>query len=134
MEFFTLRKADVTVIEMMPAFGKDLDVVSKSTFHELLIKHPVNMHLGTALQKVNPHSFVAAKDGVTQEYPFDYGFICMGLVPAIPKDNPFETYAREHGIPFDNIGNSRKTGQIMHGTESGRNIINTIDAMGGFDL
>ena len=134
MEFFTLRKADVTVIEMMPAFGKDLDVVSKSTFHELLIKHPVNMHLGTALQKVNPHSFVAAKDGITQEYPFDYGFICMGLVPAIPKDNPFETYAREHGIPFDNIGNSRKTGQIMHGTESGRNIINTIDAMGGFDL
>ena len=92
------------------------------------------MHLGTALQKVNPHSFVAAKDGVTQEYPFDYGFICMGLVPAIPKDNPFETYAREHGIPFDNIGNSRKTGQIMHGTESGRTIINTIDAMGGFDL
>uniref|UniRef100_UPI004026FE06 FAD-dependent oxidoreductase n=1 Tax=Megasphaera micronuciformis TaxID=187326 RepID=UPI004026FE06 len=88
MEFFTLRKADVTVIEMMPAFGKDLDVVSKSTFHELLIKHPVNMHLGTALQKVNPHSFVAAKDGVTQEYPLDYGFICMGLVPAIPKDNP----------------------------------------------
>ena len=51
----------------------------------------------------------------------------MGLVPAIPKDNPFETYAREHGIPFDNIGNSRKTGQIMHGTESGRNIINTIE-------
>ena len=54
MEFFTLRKADVTVIEMMPAFGKDLDVVSKSTFHELLIKHPVNMHFGYGPTKGQP--------------------------------------------------------------------------------
>ena len=134
MEFFALRKAHVTVIEMMPAFGKDLDVVSKSTFKDLLATHPVDMHLGTALQKVCPDKFVAAKDGTESEYPFDFGFICMGLVPDIPKDNPFETYARKKGIPFNNIGNSRKTGQIMHGTELGRDIINTIDAIGGFDL
>ena len=133
MEFFALRKAHVTVIEMMPSFGKDLDVVSKSTFKELLKTHPVDMHLGTALQKACPDKFVAAKDGVAADYPFDYGFICMGLVPDIPSDNPFETYADEKGIPFCNFGNSRKTGQIMHGTELGRDILQTIDSVGGFD-
>ncbi|ERT58018.1 FAD-dependent oxidoreductase [Megasphaera vaginalis (ex Srinivasan et al. 2021)] len=133
MEFFALRKARVTMIEMMPSFGKDADVVSKQTFKELLATHPVAMHLGTSLQKVLPHTFIASKDGQEAAYPFDYGFICMGLVPDIPSDDPFRTYATEHGIPFDNIGNSRKTGQIIHGVESGRSILQTIDMIGGFD-
>ena len=133
MEFFTLRKADVAMIEMMPSFGKDADIVSKSTFKELLATHPVDMHLGTSLQKVCPDKFVASHNGETAEYPFDYGFICMGLVPDIPADDPFRTYAAEHDIPFCNYGNSLKTGQIIHGTEIGRNIVNTIDMIGGFD-
>lgn len=133
MEFFTLRKAHVTMIEMMPSFGKDADIVSKSTFKELLEKHPVDMHLGTALQKVCADKFIASHDGQTEEYPFDYGFICMGLVPDIPEGNPFQTYAAEQGIPFCNLGNSRKTGQIIHGTELGRNVLSTIDRIGGFD-
>lgn len=132
-EFFTLRDADVSMIEMMPSYGKDADIVSKSTFKELFEKHPVAMHLGTALQKVCPDKFIAARNGESAEYPFDYGFICMGLVPDIPKDNPFQTYAEEQGIPFCNLGNSKKTGQIIHGTEDGRNIIHTIDMIGGFD-
>lgn len=133
MEFFTLRKAHVTMIEMMPSFGKDADVVSKSTFKELLATHPVDMHLGTALQKVCPNKFIASHDGHLAEYPFDYGFICMGLIPDIPAEDPFKTYAEEQGIPFCNLGNSRKTGQIIHGTEAGRNILHTIDMIGGFD-
>lgn len=133
MEFFTLRKADVAMIEMMPSFGKDADIVSKSTFKELLATHPVDMHLGTALQKVCPDKFIASHNGESSEYPFDYGFICMGLVPDIPADDPFKTYAEEQGIPFCNFGNSRKTGQIIHGTELGRNIVATIDMIGGFD-
>lgn len=133
MEFFTLRKAHVAMIEMMPSFGKDADIVSKSTFKELLATHPVDMHLGTALQKVCPDKFIAAKDGVSAEYPFDYGFICMGLIPDIPADDPFKTYADEKGIPFQNFGNSLKTGQIIHGTEIGRNIVHTLDMMGAFD-
>lgn len=133
MEFFTLRKADVAMIEMMPSFGKDADIVSKSTFKELLATHPVDMHLGTALQKVCPDKFIASHNGESAEYPFDYGFICMGLVPDIPADDPFKTYAEEQGIPFCNLGNSRKTGQIIHGTELGRNIVATIDMIGGFD-
>ena len=133
MEFFTLRKADVAMIEMMPSFGKDADIVSKSTFKELLATHPVDMHLGTSLQKVCPDKFVASHNGETAEYPFDYGFICMGLVPDIPADYPFRAYAAEHDIPFCNYGNSLKTGQIIHGTEIGRNIVNTIDMIGGFD-
>ena len=133
MEFFTLRKADVAMIEMMPSFGKDADIVSKSTFKELLATHPVDMHLGTALQKVRPDKFIASHNGESAEYPFDYGFICMGLVPDIPADDPFKAYAEEQGIPFCNFGNSRKTGQIIHGTELGRNIVATIDMIGGFD-
>ncbi len=133
MEFFTLRKAHVTMIEMMPSFGKDADVVSKSTFKELLRTHPVDMHLSTALQKVCPDKFIASHNGNTEEYPFDYGFICMGLVPDIPSDNAFQAYAAEHAIPFCNFGNSLKTGQIIHGTELGRNILSAIDSIGGFD-
>ena len=134
MEFFTLRKADVAMIEMMPSFGKDADIVSKSTFKELLATHPVDMHLGTALQKVCPDKFIASHNGESAEYPFDYGFICMGLVPDIPADDPIQDLCRRTGpFPSCNFGNSRKTGQIIHGTELGRNIVATIDMIGGFD-
>ena len=133
MEFFALRKADVSVIEMMPSFGKDCDIVTKSTLKELFATHDIHMHLGTALKEVCPDKFVAEHDGKVEDYPFDLGFICMGLVPDLPDVKAFETYAQDHNIPYYNIGNSKKTGQIIHGTEAGRNIINVIDTLGGFD-
>lgn len=83
MEFFTLPGAHVAMIEMMPSFGKDADIVSKSTFKELLATHPVDMHLGTALQKVCLINSSLQKTAFPQNIHFDYGFICMGLIPDI---------------------------------------------------
>ena len=91
------------------------------------------MHLATALKKVCPDKFIAEHDGKMEEYPFDFGFICMGLVPDLPDVTAFETYACKNNIPYYNIGNSNKTGQIIHGTEAGRNVINVIDMIGGFE-
>lgn len=134
MEFFALRKADVQVIEMMPSVGKDCDIVTKSTLKNLFKQHDnIDMHLSTALKKVCPDKFIAEHDGKMEEYPFDLGFICMGLVPDLPDVTAFETYARKNNIPYYNIGNSNKTGQIIHGTEAGRNVVNVIDMIGGFE-
>lgn len=134
MEFFARRGARVTMVDMMPSFGQDADIVSKSAVKELLATYPVDIHLQTTLQEVHNDRFIVAKAGVDQTLSFDYGFICMGLVPNIPGSNPFQTYAQEAGIPFRNLGNSQKTGQILHGTEAGRNIIHTLDMMGAFTI
>jgi pyruvate/2-oxoglutarate dehydrogenase complex dihydrolipoamide dehydrogenase (E3) component len=134
MEFFALRKADVQVIEMMPSVGKDCDIVTKSTLKNLFKQHDnIHMHLATALKKVCPDKFIAEHDRKMEEYPFDLGFICMGLIPDLPDVTAFEAYARKNNIPYYNIGNSNKTGQIIHGTEAGRNVVNVIDMIGGFE-
>lgn len=133
MEFFARRGAHVTMFDMMPSFGQDADIVSKSAFKELLRTYPVDIHLQTTLQEVHNDAFVVATNGEEKTYAFDYGFICMGLVPNIPASNPFQTFAMEAGIPFRNLGNSQKTGQIIHGTQDGRNIIHTLDMMGAFE-
>lgn len=133
MEFFARRNAHVTMFDMQPAFGQDADVVSKAAFAELLRTYPVAIHLQASLQEVHNDHFVVSLHGEHQTFAFDYGFICMGLVPNIPASNPFQTFAMEAGIPFRNLGNSQKTGQIIHGTQDGRNIIHTLDMMGCFD-
>lgn len=133
MEFFAHRNAEVTMIERMPAFGQDLDIVSKSSFKKIIADHPVSIHLDTSLEKVLPNAFIASCNGQKETYAFDYGFICMGLVPDVPEHNAFEAYALEKGIPFCNFGNSLKTGQIIHGTEAGHNIIHTLDMIHAFD-
>lgn len=134
MEFFAPRKAQVSLIEMMPVIGKDLDIVSKATVKEMIKKYNIDIHTQTALQEVQTDKFVAKYDGVVSEYPFDYGFICMGLVPDHPDENAFMAYASEQNIPYLNIGDSHRVGKIMGGTEAGRNIIETIDTIGGFQV
>lgn len=118
---------------MLPSFGKDCDIVTKSTLKELFATHDIHMHLGTALQEVCPDKFIAKNGDTVADYPFDLGFICMGLVPDLPDVQAFEAYAHEHNIPYYNIGNSKKTGQILHGTEAGRSVVEVIDMIGGFD-
>lgn len=71
-----LRKAEVDD-QMMPSFGKTL--ISFQVDSPKNRKHPVDMHLSTALERFA--RIPIASTTVNLPSTFDYGFICMGLVP-----------------------------------------------------
>lgn len=123
VEFFAPRGADVTIIEMMPQIGKDLDASSKSGMNECMDKHHVTQMTNTALQEVKADSFIIKRDGTEEELPFDYGFVCLGMRANAPVwDSLLETFDGTD-TELINIGDSVRARRIIDGTEAGRNMV-----------
>ena len=58
VEYFAPKGVDVSIVEMMPQIGKDLDPVSKCGTNALMKKYNVNQMPNTALCEVKADSFV----------------------------------------------------------------------------
>ena len=71
VEYFAPKGAEVSIVEMMPAIGKDLDPVSKSGVNALMKKYEVNQMPNTALCEVKADSFLVKADGEEKDLPFD---------------------------------------------------------------
>ncbi|MCI1964943.1 MAG: NAD(P)/FAD-dependent oxidoreductase [Oscillospiraceae bacterium] len=129
MEFFATRGAEVTVIELLPALGNDLDPITKVCDANLMKKHKVRQLTGTRLLEVQKTQFLVEADGKQVALPLDYGFICLGMrpfAPALEEINSEFAGAAE----ILNIGDSLKAGQIISGVRSGRNILRTLRRFG----
>ena len=123
VEFFAPRKAQVTIIEMMPMIGKGLDASSTASMKECMEKHKVTQMVNTALKKVNPHSFLVNYDGKEEELPFDYGFVCLGMKANAPLwDSITEAFDGED-TEILNIGDSVRARRIIDGTDAGRHMV-----------
>ena len=122
-EFFAERNAEISIIEMMPQIGKDLDPVSKNDAKIMMKKHHIHQLTQTSLQEVKAHTFVVKEGGETFEVPFDYGFICLGMRG---KNRVYQdlltTFAGED-VEIMNIGDSQRARRIIDGTFEGRNIL-----------
>jgi len=133
VEFFAERGADVTVIEMMPVVGKDLDTNTKLDVYNIIKNNNVKVMTNTALQVVNDDSFtVKTPVGAVVEMNFDYGFVCLGMRSENSGFPATEAYAAEKGVKLFNIGDSGRVRRIINGVEEGRNIIKTLEIMGAF--
>lgn len=131
MGFFGARGAEVTVADLAPAFGMQLDPCSKNDVAEKLDRYHVRKLYHTGLAEVRPHSFVVTMpDGTTEELPFDYGFVAMGMRSYNPLLADLEERFAGTGTVVYNIGDSLRARQIIHGTEEGRNILRVLEAQG----
>ncbi len=128
VEFFAPRGAKVTIIEMMDQIGKDLDPVSKLRMKEIIEKYNVTELTKTALTTVGKDYFtVKTSEGELKEYPFDYGFVCLGMKSRSPVLEELEEYfATEEKIEIMNVGDSVRARRIIEGVAEGHNILKTL--------
>ncbi|MDL2307048.1 NAD(P)/FAD-dependent oxidoreductase [Desulfovibrio sp. OttesenSCG-928-C06] len=124
--FATRGAAEVSIIEMLPLVGKDLDVITKLDVNEMLTRHKVNVLASTALKEVKDDCFVLEKDGKVFEQPFDYGFVCLGMRANNAVCGEFGSWCLDSNVKMVNIGDTVVARRIIDGVREGRAIVNTI--------
>ncbi|NCC44361.1 MAG: FAD-dependent oxidoreductase [Clostridia bacterium] len=127
VEFFAPRGADVSIVEMMPQIGKDLDPVSKVSTAELMKKYSVDQRPGTALVEVHDDYFLVSKDDVPEELHFDYGFVCLGMRSHSPILAELKENFDAKDVEIYNIGDSVRARRIIDGVSEGRNVLNILE-------
>ena len=130
VEYFSERGSDVTIVEMMPLLGKDLDMITRLSMMDIIEKNNVDVQTETALTEVAADHFKVKHDGVDAEIPFDYGFVCLGMRPERPLMEELAAYGKEKQIEIVNIGDSAATRKILEGVREGRNILTTLEKIG----
>lgn len=126
VEFFAKRGADVSIIEMLPVVGKDLDTVTKVGTYDMMEKHNVNIMTSTALQEVCSDHFIVKANDELQTLNFDYGFVCLGMRAFSPVLETIKEAFKEEDVEILNIGDSVRARRIIDGVAEGRNILNAL--------
>ena len=98
VEYFAPKGAEVSIVEMMPQIGKDLDPVSKCGTNTLMREHNVNQMTETALCEVKADAFTVKANGEEKDLPFE----------------------------IINIGDSVRARRIIDGVQEGHNILNVL--------
>lgn len=126
VEFFAPRNAKISIVEMQPVMGKDLDPVTKVQTSTLIEKHDVLELTNTALLEVKDNSFIVRRDGKEEELEFDYGFVCLGMRANAPVLESLRENFDSSKVEIVNIGDSVRARRIIEGVQEGRNILNTL--------
>lgn len=130
VEFFAKRHANVSIVEMLPVVGKDLDHVTKVGTYAMLEEYHVNVCTSTALQEVKEHSFLVKYNEEERELPFEYGFVCLGMRAYSPIMEKLKEAFKEENVELINIGDSVRARRIIDGVSEGRNILNVLKKKG----
>ena len=126
VEFFAKRGAAVSIVEMLPVVGKDLDTVTKVGTYDMLEKHNVQVLTSTALQEVHPDHFVVKRNEQMETLDFDYGFVCLGMRAYSPVMEELKQNFADEDVELFNIGDSVRARRIIDGVAEGRNILNAL--------
>ncbi|WP_057736410.1 FAD-dependent oxidoreductase [Liquorilactobacillus uvarum] len=128
MEYFTEhRQSRVTMVEMMPEIGKDLDLITKLGMKELLKKYNVKQYVGTKLESISNEAAEVSRDGKKLKIKFDKAFVCLGMRGYAPLMNhALNEYADKYGVSVVNIGDSKRARRIYEGTQEARRILNEV--------
>ena len=126
VEFFAPRNAKISIVEMQPVIGKDLDPVTKVQTSTLIEKHDVLELTNTALLEVKDNSFIVRRDGKEEELEFDYGFVSLGMRADAPVLESLRENFDSSKVEIVNIGDSVRARRIIEGVQEGRNILNTL--------
>jgi len=126
VEYFAPRHADCSIVELMPAIGRDLDPVSKNNTKALFEEYHVQTYTETKLVEVREHAFLVERDGKQEKLSFDYGFICLGM----RANNPLVTALEQEFAPEEteiyNIGDSVRARRIIDGVQEGHDILKVL--------
>ena len=117
VEFFAPRNAKISIVEMQPVIGKDLDPVTKVQTSTLIEKHDVLELTNTALLEVKDNSFIVRRDGKEEELEFDYGFVCLGMRANAPVLESLRENFDSSKVEIVNIGDSVRARRIIEGVQ-----------------
>ena len=129
VEFFALKGAKTTVIEMMPAVGRDLDITTKDYMNDVIRRHAVSVMTHTKLVEVQDQSFVVEDQGGRKSIPFQIGAVCLGMASVNEGLEELKEYCAENDVVFLNIGDSKRARKLIDGIEEGRDILFTLSSM-----
>jgi NADPH-dependent 2,4-dienoyl-CoA reductase/sulfur reductase-like enzyme len=132
VEYFAPRGADVSIVEMLPVIGPDLDPVSKCGIENLMARYGVKKMPKTALKEVRADKFLLETEGIPFELPFDYGFVCLGMKAYNPLFDALRT-AFSGKAEVLSVGDSLRARRIIEGIQEGRDIVKQLEIMGYFD-
>ena len=130
VEFFAERKAKVSIIEMMPMLGRDLDVITKVSMMSIIKEYNVDVNTSTALVEVASDHFKVKKGEKEVNIDFDYGFVCLGMKPANEGLNELQEYFSEKNVEIINIGDSARARKIMDGVREGSELTLILEKIG----
>lgn len=131
VEFFAPLGAEVSVVEMMPVIGRDIDPVSKARMNEIFELYNVKQLPSTALTKVQADCFtVRSQEHTITELPFDFGFVCLGMKSGSPVLEEIEEKLKSDDIEFVNVGDALRARRIIEGVQEGRNILMSLERRG----
>ncbi|QCX34130.1 FAD-dependent oxidoreductase [Caloramator sp. E03] len=130
IEFFAERKAKVSIVEMLPLLGKDLDVITKLSMMKIIKDYNVEVHTETMLVEVTSDHFKVKKNDKEEDLYFDYGFVCLGMRPENQGLDELQDYFKDKDVEIINIGDSLRSRKIIDGMSEGRNIIFTLEKIG----
>lgn len=130
VEFFAKREANVSIVEMLPVVGKDLDHVTKIGTYAMLEECNVHVRTNTALQEVGNDHFIVKDEQGEHKLPFDYGFVCLGMRANAPLMNDLKEAFKDEQVEIMNIGDSARARRIIDGVSEARNIISVLKKKG----
>ncbi|WP_413524592.1 FAD-dependent oxidoreductase [Carnobacterium divergens] len=127
VEYYAERHAkSVSIVEMQPTLGKDLDMITRISMMDIIQRHGVATYTETALTQVNEASFTVMQQGEEVDIPFDLGFVCLGMKADHPLMEPLMDYQKESGATVVNLGDSKVARRIYEGTKEARDILTTV--------
>lgn len=130
VEFFAERKAKVSIVEMMPMLGRDLDVITKLSMMDIIKEYDVDVNTSTALVEVASDHFKVKKGEKERNIDFDYGFVCLGMKPVNDGLKDLQEYFSEKNVEVINIGDSSRARKIMDGVREGSELTLMLEKIG----
>ncbi|MBX4271281.1 NAD(P)/FAD-dependent oxidoreductase [Clostridium estertheticum] len=130
VEFFAERKAKVSIVEMMPMLGRDLDVVTKVSMMAIIKDYNVEVNTSTALIEVASDHFKVKKGENEEKIDFDYGFVCLGMKPVDEGLKDLQEHFSDKKVEIINIGDSTRARKIMDGVREGSELTLVLEKIG----
>jgi len=130
VEFFAERKAKVSIVEMMPMLGRDLDVITKVAMMSIIKEYDVDVNTSTALVEVTSDHFKVKKGEKEENIDFDYGFVCLGMKPVNEGLKDLQEHFSEKNVEIINIGDSARARKIMDGVREGSELTVILEKIG----
>jgi NADPH-dependent 2,4-dienoyl-CoA reductase/sulfur reductase-like enzyme len=132
IEFFAKRGAHVTIVEQKEEIGYGIDPITRCSLNDNLKKYPVTLYPNTTLKKIRSHAFEVERQGERETIPFDYAYICLGMLSDAPLLEDLCRTFRQSGVEVLNIGDSRGARRMIDGVREGRNLLTTLEHLSYF--
>jgi 2,4-dienoyl-CoA reductase-like NADH-dependent reductase (Old Yellow Enzyme family)/thioredoxin reductase len=78
-DFLATQGKQVTLVEMRPEVGTDMDVLAKSMLLKRLQKQQVEIHTDTTVTRLTPDTAIAVRDGNEIHFPIETVVLAVGV-------------------------------------------------------